>query len=513
MAMTNTLQSENLSHLGIDNPSAIFTDIAPALLVEASLSRNEANLAENGALVALTGTRTGRSPKDKFIVRDAITESTVGWGAVNQPMQVDKFDRLWKRACDSVAGRDLFVQNASVIADPTLTIGVKVITTQAWQALFARNLFREPVETPVERQWTVFAVPELLLDPASDGTRSETVIAADFSRRRILIAGSKYAGEIKKSIFTVANYLLPDQSVMPMHCAANLDKQGHTALFFGLSGTGKTTLSADPMLQLIGDDEHGWSERGVFNIEGGCYAKTINLSQAGEPQIWDAIKFGTVLENVVLDPQSRRPDYTSQKYTENTRAAYPLEYNPAVVTGGQGGQPRHIFFLSCDAFGVLPPVARLNAKAAIDWFLRGYTAKLAGTEGGVTTPEVTFSSCFGAPFLPRPAAVYGKMLQERLERYNIPVWLINTGWTGGPVGVGKRFPLSVTRALIRAVLANELDPIEFRIDPIFGLSVPISCPGVPATMLDPATTWGNRDLYNQSAQELHERWLHALDGK
>jgi phosphoenolpyruvate carboxykinase (ATP) len=389
-----------------------------------------------------------------------------------------------------------------------------VVAEKAWQALFSRCLFLRPNALQLQTfdpDWLVLALPELTFDPAKHGTASEAVVAISFERKTVLIAGTHYAGEIKKSIFTILNGLLPHRGVLPMHCSANIGRRNEVTLFFGLSGTGKTTLSADPDRRLIGDDEHGWSDDGVFNIEGGCYAKTIRLSQKGEPQIWNAIRFGSVLENVPIDPDTRVPDFDSEKFTENTRAAYPIEFIPNAELSGCGGMPTNIFFLTCDAFGVLPPIARLTPEQAIQYFLCGYTAKTAGTETGVKEPSATFSTCFAAPFLPLPPRRYAGMLGERLSKFKVPVWLLNTGWTGGPFGVGKRMSLPLTRALLRAALEGELDDVPYATDPIFGVRVPQKCPAVPDTVLQPRLSWSDPAAFDAAAKKLADmfraEWL------
>ncbi len=497
----------DLAPLGITARTA-HANLSSAVLVEMALARGEATLAANGALVAYTGERTARSPKDKFTVREPSTEAKIDWAA-NQPMAPEQFDALLRQAREYASRQTLFVTDAVACAEPAHALKVRVITEHAWQALFAQDLFRRlpPVElehfTP---DWVVYSLPNLRFDPAANGLKSPVVIAASFDRREVLIAGTHYAGEIKKSIFTVLNGLLPWTGVLSMHCAANVGAAGDTALFFGLSGTGKTTLSADPDRRLIGDDEHGWSDAGVFNIEGGCYAKTIDLSEAKEPQIFRAIRFGSVLENVPLDSRTREPDYTSQKFTENTRAAYPLTFIPNAELSGVGPHPANVFFLTCDAFGVLPPVSRLTPGQAMQYFLCGYTAKVAGTEVGVTKPEATFSTCFASPFLPLPPKVYAELLRQKLEAHAAPVWLVNTGWSGGGPGVGSRINLTHTRAMLHAALNGELARVPFVTEPTFGLSIPTACPGVPAAILDPKAVWADGKAYDQVAADLARRF-------
>jgi phosphoenolpyruvate carboxykinase (ATP) len=489
-----------LAHLG-----PVFANLASAELVERALARGEGSLTVSGALAVATGARTGRSPQDKFFVREPGTEALIDWGKVNQPLDPAAFERLFAKVGAYLQARPLFQTDGYACADPRYRLNVRVVADRAWHALFARCLFLRPdrSELPAFRpDWTVLAATDLRADPAQDGTRSETFIVLHPGRRLILLGGTHYAGEIKKAIFTVLNLLLPGRGVFPMHCAANVGAGGDVALFFGLSGTGKTTLSADPARRLIGDDEHGWSDEGVFNLEGGCYAKTIRLSRAGEPQIWDAIRFGCVLENVVVDPVSRVPDFDSAALTENTRAAYPVEFIPGCEPSGRSGHPAHVFFLTCDAFGVLPPLARLTPEQALYHFLSGYTAKVAGTESGVTEPQATFSTCFAAPFLPLPPTRYAEMLRERLEEHKAAVWLVNTGWTGGPYGVGRRMQLAYTRALLRAALAGELAGVGFSPDPVFSVLVPAACPGVPAEVLRPRATWPDPAAYDAAARQL-----------
>jgi phosphoenolpyruvate carboxykinase (ATP) len=501
------MRAPDLTRHGLAPAGPVHANLAPAALVELALRRQEAQLADSGALVARTGERTARSPEDKYVVRDKSVEADIDWTR-NKPLAPEVFDRLLKQALAYAGQRELFVTDASTCADPRHQLGVRVIAEQAWHALFARCLFREP--TTAEPDWLVLAVPGLKFDAAKEGLNTSVAIALSFERKTVLVAGTHYAGEIKKSIFTVLNGVLPSQGVFPMHCSANVGAAGDVALFFGLSGTGKTTLSADPDRRLIGDDEHAWSEDGVFNIEGGCYAKTIRLSAEKEPQIYRALRFGSILENVPLDPATRRPDYDSQQITENTRAAYPLHFIPNADPTGRGGHPKTIFFLTADAFGVMPPISRLTPEQAMDHFLVGYTAKVAGTEVGVKEPKAAFSTCFAAPFLPLPPKRYADLLREKLTRHQVPVWLLNTGWTGGPYGVGQRIPLAYTRAMLRAALERKLDAAPFRADPVFGLSVPTACPGVPPEVLDPRVAWADKAAYDKSAADLAGRFRAAL---
>jgi phosphoenolpyruvate carboxykinase (ATP) len=509
-AIADTPTGTDLAAIGLRHPGSVHAGLAPAPLVEWALRRGEGVLAANGAFVALTGTHTGRSPKDRYLVSEPSSRDAIWWGPVNHPMEPDVFERLHHRVLAYLQGRDLFVTEGSAGADSHYSLPVRVVADLAWHALFARCLLRPPAagegnrngSPPQAEPLTILCAAGMHADPDIDGTRSDVFIVLNLARRLVLVGGTAYAGEIKKAVFSVLNYLLPQQGVFPMHCSANVGPDGTTALFFGLSGTGKTTLSADPERRLIGDDEHGWSDAGVFNIEGGCYAKMIRLSREGEPQIWKAIRFGTVLENVVLDPATREPDYDDPRFTENTRAAYPLAFIDGAEPTSQGGHPRTILFLACDAFGVLPPIARLTPEQALYHFLSGYTAKVAGTEAGVTEPEATFSTCFAAPFLPLHPTRYAELLSARLREHRSEVWLVNTGWSGGPYGVGRRMPLAHTRALVRAALNGSLAGAEFVPDPVFGLLVPTACPGVPARMLRPRDTWPDPAAYDARARQL-----------
>lgn len=480
-----------------------------ARLVEQAVIRDEGRLTSSGALVVNTGQYTGRSPDDKFIVEELTFADRIAWGGANRPLSPASFERLYAKMTAYLQNRNVFVFNGYAGAHPNYRLPIRVVTELAWHNLFARNLFIRPSPEALQHhvpEFTVFAAPGLKADPDTDGTRSEAFVVIHFGRKIVLIGGTAYAGEIKKAIFTVLNGLAPQRGIMPMHCAANTDSDAGTALFFGLSGTGKTTLSADPERSLIGDDEHGWSDEGIFNFEGGCYAKCIGLNEANEPQIWRAIRFGAVLENVVVDEIHRKPDFYDASLTENTRAAYPLEHIENAVIPGIGGHPRTICFLTADAFGVLPPIARLDTDQALYYFLSGYTSKLAGTERGVNEPVATFSSCFGEPFLPLPPLRYAEMLRERILKHQTDVYMINTGWTGGPYGVGQRIPLPLTRAMVRAALRGELAQVEYRIDPIFQLRVPLHCSGVPSDVLDPRSTWQDPEAYEHQARELAGRF-------
>ena len=488
--------------LPLSNP---IVNAGPAALYEHAIARGEAMLAARGQLAADTGKFTGRSPRDKYVVRNAVSESTVDWGPVNQPLDPESFQRLQEDMFDAAAEKQLFVQDLFVGSDPKHQIPVRIVTEKAWHALFVRNLFITEGAAEAESRlgWTVLNLPSFKASPTRHGTRGTTAIAVDFGKRLVLIANTEYAGEMKKSIFSALNYQLPQDGVLSMHCSANEGESGDVALFFGLSGTGKTTLSADPKRSLIGDDEHGWSEDGVFNFEGGCYAKAIGLSAAAEPEIYAAsTRFGAVLENVVLDPETRYVDFLDGRKTENTRVAYPLHFIPNAKPGSRGAHPNHVVFLTADAFGVMPPIARLSVEQAMYHFLAGYTAKVAGTERGVTEPQATFSACFGSPFMPLPPETYATMLGERLRAHGSQVWLVNTGWTGGPYGVGRRIALAHTRALLDAALAGALDDAPTRIDPVFGVEVPTHVPGVPNAILTPRDTWEDADAYDAQAQKL-----------
>ncbi len=492
---------------GIRNLEGAHWNLETSPLVEKAIQRHEGLLANNGAFVVRTGQFTGRSPKDKYIVREEGTEAAVDWGAVNQPMSEAAFDQLHARMLKFWEGEEeLFVQDCFAGADPAYALPIRVIAQRAWHSLFARDLFIRPGAADEHRpEFTIFFAPTFYADPERDGTRSKTCIAINFKSRQVIIAGTEYAGEVKKSVFSILNYLLPAREVLPMHCSANIGEDGNVALFFGLSGTGKTTLSADPDRSLIGDDEHGWSDDGVFNFEGGCYAKCIHLSQEKEPQIWDAIRYGTVLENVVMDPASRILDFDSDELTENTRAAYPIDYIENAANPSLGGHPSHILFLTADAFGVIPPISRLTPEQAMYHFLSGYTAKLAGTERGLgKEPTATFSSCFGEPFLPRPAVVYARMLGEKMRRHNVRCYLVNTGWVAGPHGIGHRMNLPQTRAMVNAAVNGELDGVAAVMHPVFQVGVPKHCPGVPEEVLDARGQWSDPAAYDRAAAHLHQ---------
>ena len=505
--MTSILQSLEVAQLL--SQERVHRNLFPARLVEAALRRGQSELAARGALVAETGKHTGRSPQDKFTVKDAITESTVAWGSANHPFPPGKFDALYERVVDYLKDKDLFVQDLFCGADPKYQLPIQVINEYAWHNLFVRQLFIRPTPEELKThkpEFTIVSAPSFRADPKRDGTNSEVFVLVNFIKKLVLIGGTEYAGEMKKSIFGVMNFVLPQRNVFPMHCSANIGVDGVSALFFGLSGTGKTTLSAEPSRRLIGDDEHGWSATGVFNFEGGCYAKCIGLSQENEPQIWNALGFGSVLENVVLDPATRIPNYDDDSKTENTRAAYPVEFIDNAVIPGVGGHPKNVVFLTADAFGVLPPVSKLTPEQAMFHFMSGYTAKVAGTEAGVTEPQATFSTCFGAPFMPLPPKVYAEMLGGRLREHQAQCWLVNTGWQGGPYGVGKRMSLPYTRAMVNALVEGMLASVEFEVEPTFGLTIPKSCPGVPSGLLNPRNSWKDKSAYDKMAADLSQRF-------
>ncbi|AGA68433.1 ATP-dependent phosphoenolpyruvate carboxykinase [Desulfitobacterium dichloroeliminans LMG P-21439] len=479
-------------------------------LVNSALKRGEGVLSSTGAFHVSTGKYTGRSPLDKFIVDEPSVHDQIDWGSVNRPISQENFERLYDEVkAYAETKEELFIFDGFAGADEEYRLPIRVINEFAWQNLFVHQLFIRPTQEELQNhqaQFTIYAVPGFKANSEVHGTHSEAFIICSFEKRVVLIGGTHYAGEMKKSIFSVMNYFLPLREVVPMHCSANIGKDGDVALFFGLSGTGKTTLSADPERYLIGDDEHGWSKNGVFNFEGGCYAKCINLSQEKEPQIWNAIKYGTVLENVILDSHEKVADYCDASLTENTRAAYPIDYIEGSVIPGVGGQPQVIVFLTADAFGVLPPIAKLTKEQAMYHFLSGYTSKLAGTERGITEPQATFSTCFGAPFLPLAPQVYAEMLGERIDNYGTQVYLVNTGWSGGAYGVGKRINLKYTRAMITAALNGSLAEAEFTADPNFGVLIPNHVAGVPNDVLKPRLTWQDKEAYDHNAKELAQRF-------
>lgn len=496
-----------LEHQGISGLGRVYYNQLEPALVNAAVQRGEGKLGLGGAFLCETGRFTGRSPKDKFVVRSPSVEGTIWWEN-NAPMTPAAFDQLYTDMLAHMQGRDYFVQDLYAGADPIHRVDLRMVTELAWHGLFIRHLLRRPERAELDDfapEWTVINCPSFKADPARHGCRSETVIALNFDRKLILIANTAYAGENKKAVFTLLNYLLTDTGVMPMHCSANhaIGNPVDTAVFFGLSGTGKTTLSADPSRTLIGDDEHGWSDRGAFNFEGGCYAKTINLSAEAEPEIFATThRFATVVENVVHDPETFVLDFEDDSLTANTRCAYPLDYISNASATGLGGHPKHVVMLTCDAFGVLPPIARLTPAQAMYHFLSGFTSKVAGTERGVTEPQPTFSTCFGAPFMPRRPEVYGKLLAEKIAKHGAACWLVNTGWTGGAYGVGKRMPIRATRALLAAALDGSLNAVNFRKDANFGFDVPVAVAGVDDALLDPRRTWGSAADYDAQARKL-----------
>ena len=512
--MTDTgvvISRHGLNEQGITNYRTAYWNLTAPALYEQTIARGAAQVAEGGALVVLTGQYTGRSPGDKFIVDEPETRSDIWWGDVNVAMAPERFRSLRQKLQAHFEGRDLFVQDVFAGADPAFRLPIRVVTESPWHALFARNMFIQPEPSQLENfeaGFTVLHAPSCHADPETDGTNSECFIIVSFSERLVIIGGTIYAGEIKKSVFSILNYLLPTRDVLPMHCSANIGPAGDTAIFFGLSGTGKTTLSADSSRVLIGDDEHGWSDNGVFNFEGGCYAKVINLSAEAEPEIYATTRrFGTILENVVIDPKTRNLDLDDGRYTENTRASYPLDFIPNVSETGIGGQPKNIVMLTADAFGVLPPISKLTPEQAMYHFLSGYTARVAGTEKGMgKEPSATFSTCFGAPFMPRHPSVYARMLGEKMQRSGANCWLVNTGWTGGSYGVGARMKIAHTRAMLNAAIEGRLASVSTDQHPYFGLHVPKACPDVPAEVLDPKNTWSDKGAYDAVARDLTHRF-------
>ncbi|MDL2218086.1 phosphoenolpyruvate carboxykinase (ATP) [Christensenellaceae bacterium OttesenSCG-928-M15] len=496
--------------IGIIAPKAVYRNLSPAQLTERAVSRGEGTLSETGALVVLTGKYTGRSPDDRFVVDVPSVHDKIDWGKVNRPITSEKYDAIYNKMMAYLQGREIFIFDGFAGADKKYSLAIRVVNELASENMFIRNLLVRPTADELAGfipGFTVIAAPGFKCIPEVDGVNSEAAILVNFEKKEVIIAGSQYAGEIKKSVFSVMNYLMPQQGIFPMHCSANVGQAGDVALFFGLSGTGKTTLSADPERKLIGDDEHGWGDDGVFNFEGGCYAKCINLSKENEPQIWDAIKFGALVENVIMDPETRALDYNDGSITENTRVGYPVEFIPNCVIPGVAGQPKTVIFLTADAFGVLPPISKLDQNQAMYHFVSGYTSKLAGTERGIVEPQTTFSTCFGSPFLPLPASVYAEMLGDRIKKSNANVYLINTGWSGGPYGVGKRMSIKHTRAMVTAALTGALEKEAFELDEIFNVLVPKACPNVPAEVLNPKTTWADKAAYDKQAKDLAARFV------
>lgn len=500
-------KNASLADFGLNNVSNAYWNLEPAELVEDVIIQGEGFLTDTGALAIDTGEFTGRSPKDKFIVRDETTENTVWWeGSFNNAFAPEKIEPLLNRMRAYLMNKDVYVRDCIACADPNHRLNIRVITETAWSNIFANNMFIRPSEEEIDNfdpEWTVLCVPGFHADPKVDGTRQHNFSILDFTRKIALIGGSGYTGEIKKGIFTVLNYVLPqDKGVLSMHCSANTGKDGDTAVFFGLSGTGKTTLSADPNRALIGDDEHGWTDSGVFNFEGGCYAKCIDLTEEKEPQIWKAIKFGALLENISVFEGTSRVNFEDSSRTENTRVSYPIHHIEGIAVPSTGGIPKNIFFLTADAFGVLPPISKLTPGQAMYHFISGYTAKVAGTEAGVTEPQTTFSACFGAPFLPLHPTKYAEMLGDKMRAHNVNVWLINTGWSGGEYGIGARIKLKYTRAMITAALNDQLENVSYKTHEVFGLNMPTSCPDVPAEILDPKNTWTDKSAYDAKANKL-----------
>ena len=495
-----------LEDLGLDKVKTAYWNLTPAELVEHSIIKGEGKLTNTGALAADTGEFTGRSPQDRFIVEDDKTRDTVWWGDINVKFPADKFEQLYEKVSKHLEGREVFVKDCYACAEPKYRMNIRVVTESAFQNLFAHNLFLRPDKDELSNfhpDWKVVAAPSFKADPEVDGTRQGNFAIINFTRKTILIGGTAYTGEIKKGIFSVLNYVLPqEQNVLSMHCSANVGEKGDTAIFFGLSGTGKTTLSADPHRKLIGDDEHGWTDEGTFNFEGGCYAKVIDLSPEKEPEIYNAIKFGSLVENIRFHEKSRVPDYENTSVTQNTRTAYPINYIHNALLPSKGDIPKNIFLLTADAFGVLPPISKLTKEQAMYHFLSGYTAKVAGTEAGIKDPVPAFSACFGEPFLPLHPTTYAEMLGEKIQQHNVDIWLINTGWTGGPHGVGKRINLPYTRAMINSALEGKLNNVEYKQDPVFGLHMPKSCPDVPSEVLSPKDTWKDPAAYDKKANEL-----------
>jgi phosphoenolpyruvate carboxykinase (ATP) len=488
----------------------LYRNLSVPLLIEIAIYRREGNLSSTGAFSVKTGKFTGRSPDDKYIVDDEYTHNSVHWGKVNHSISEENFEKIFTRMKKYVEGKEFFIFDGFVGADNKTRLPIRVITDKAWHNLFATQIFIRPTSREIEShepEFTLLSVNDFKAIPELEGTRTETFIIINFKKKIVLIGSTSYAGEIKKAMFSVMNYILPTKGIFPMHCSANVGKSSDSALFFGLSGTGKTTLSADHNRHLVGDDEHGWSDEGIFNFEGGCYAKCINLKKENERQIWDAIRFGSVMENVILKTNTREPDFTDGSLTENTRVAYPLDFIPGAVIPSIAGHPTVINFLTADAFGVMPPIAKLTKEGAMYHFMSGYTSKLAGTERGITEPKETFSQCFGAPFMPLHAMEYAKMLGQKISQHNTRVYLINTGWSGGPYGVGKRMDLKYTRAMVTAALNGELEKVRFKHDDIFNLDIPTSCPGVPSEILDPRNTWSDKNEYDLSANRLAELFV------
>ena len=500
------------SDIGLDNLGNVFWNMSSAELVEDTILLGEGVMTDSGAIAVNTGKFTGRSPEDRFIVCDEKTEKAVWWGKINKKFDVEKFDALYNRMKAYLTGKDVYVRDSYACADDDYRMNIRVVTELPWSNMFANNMFLRPTDEEIQNfvpEWHIVCAPNFFADPEIDGTRQSNFAVIDFSKKMIIIGGTGYTGEIKKGIFSVLNFVLPhEKNVLSMHCSANVGKDGDTAVFFGLSGTGKTTLSSDPDRRLIGDDEHGWADNGsVFNFEGGCYAKTINLSAENEPQIFEAIKFGAILENIGFHGDSSTPDYDCDKITQNTRVSYPIDHIDNIMVPSRGNEPKNIFFLTCDAFGVLPPISKLTPGQAMYHFISGYTAKVAGTEAGITEPQTVFSACFGAPFLPLHPTKYAEMLGSKIEQNDVNVWLINTGWSGGAYGTGSRMKLKYTRSLITAALTGELDKVDFITDDVFGLSMPTTCPDVPTDILNPKNTWEDKAAFDKKANELAQAFV------
>lgn len=516
MAKDLNILKESLKAVGINTTQDIHWNLPPANLIERSILGNEGTqLTDTGALMVDTGKFTGRAPKDRFIVKDSTTEDKVWWGNINQPFEAEKFDQLYEKMCAFLADKEIYVRDAYAGADEDYRLNVRVIDTEAWHNLFVYNMFIRPEDEQLDGfkpDFTVIAIPDFKADPAVDGTRQDNFAIINFTRKIILIGGTGYTGETKKGIFSVMNFMLPAyHNTLSMHCSANIGKEGDTAIFFGLSGTGKTTLSADPNRGLIGDDEHAWTDKGVFNFEGGCYAKVIDLSEEKEPDIFRAIKFGALLENTRFLEGTRSVDYANSAVTENTRASYPIHHIANAVEPSVGDIPKNIFFLTADAQGVLPPIAKLTKGQAMYHFISGYTAKVAGTEAGITEPVSAFSACFGAPFMPLHPTKYAELLGEKMERFQTDIWLVNTGWTGGPYGVGSRMKLKYTRAMITAALEGKLDQVQYIEHPVFGVLMPSSCPDVPDDVLNPRNTWADKSAYDERANHLAQEFAQNFE--
>lgn len=503
-------EAASLDAIGLGHIGNAYWNLTPAELVEETIIQGQGILSNTGALAVDTGKFTGRSPKDRFVVCDEKTENTVWWGDVNIKFTPEKFEALYQRMRAYLTNKDLYVRDAKACADPEYNMNIRVVTEFPWSNMFASNMFLRPTEEEIqsfEPDWHIVCAPEFMADPEIDGTRQSNFAIINFTRKMIIIGGTGYTGEIKKGIFSVLNYVLPhERGVLSMHCSANVGKDGDTAVFFGLSGTGKTTLSSDPNRRLIGDDEHGWSDSAVFNFEGGCYAKCIDLSAEKEPQIWNAIKFGAILENIGFEDDGCTPNFADSSKTENTRVSYPIHHIDNIMEPSKGGVPKNIFFLTCDAFGVLPPISKLTRGQAMYHFISGYTAKVAGTEAGITEPVTAFSACFGSPFLPLHPTKYAEMLGDKMDANDVNVWLINTGWSGGAYGEGKRMKLSYTRAMITAALNGDLDNVEYTRHEVFGLSMPNECENVPAELLHPRNTWKDTAAYDSKANELAKKF-------